>query len=134
MTYTQALLEVLEVEEIKQNVELSKKLQQLFTQLDKKNGKLSKSEKAKQEENEKLKDVILLTLCVGVENAKTIKQLQKESEELEEFSNQKISALLRQLIESGEVERVEVKRQAQFFKPKLEQEENLEEETVKEEK
>ena len=63
--------------------------------------------------NEGVKSVILETL----ENSgkmMTISEIQKASEELAELTNQRISALVRQLKEDGKVERVEEKRKAYF--------------------
>ena len=63
--------------------------------------------------NEGIKSVILETLA---ENGKmmTISEMQKVNAELGEMSNQRISALVRQLINDGKVERIEDKRKAYF--------------------
>lgn len=63
--------------------------------------------------NEGVKSVILETLA---ENGKmmTISEMQKANEELGGLSNQRISALVRQLIADGKVERIEEKRKAYF--------------------
>lgn len=63
--------------------------------------------------NEGIKSVILETLA---ENGKmmTISEMQKINAELGELSNQRISALVRQLINDGKVERIEDKRKAYF--------------------
>ena len=63
--------------------------------------------------NEGIKSVIFETL---VENGKmmTISEMQKANAELGEMSNQRISALVRQLKEDGKVERIEDKRKAYF--------------------
>lgn len=64
-------------------------------------------------ENEGVKATILSALGeVGVPT--TIADLQKNSAELAEFSNQKISALLTQLVKGGAVVRTEVKGKAHF--------------------
>ena len=44
----------------------------------------------------------------------TISEMQKVNAELGEMSNQRISALVRQLINDGKVERIEDKRKAYF--------------------
>lgn len=63
--------------------------------------------------NEGVKDTIKAVLGeVGVPT--TIADLQKASAELAEFSNQKISALLTQLVKGGAVVRTEVKGKAHF--------------------
>jgi ribulose 1,5-bisphosphate synthetase/thiazole synthase len=60
-----------------------------------------------------VKDTIVATLGeIGV--PATINDMQKASAELAEFSNQKISALLTQLVKAGSVVRTEVKGKAHF--------------------
>ena len=60
-----------------------------------------------------VKDTIVATLGeIGV--PATIGDVQKASAELAEFSNQKISALLTQLVKAGSVVRTEVKGKAHF--------------------
>ena len=44
----------------------------------------------------------------------TISEMQKVNAELGELSNQRISALVRQLLADGKVERIEEKRKAYF--------------------
>jgi hypothetical protein len=63
--------------------------------------------------NEGVKDTIMAVLGeIGV--PATITDLQKASAELGAFSNQKISALLTQLVKGGAVVRTEVKGKAHF--------------------
>ena len=60
---------------------------------------------------EKIKTLIL----VGLEDKSlTITEMQKSIDGLSEFTNQKISAIVKKLVESGEVERAEVKGKAYF--------------------
>ena len=68
---------------------------------------------AQQAANEGLKSTIIKALT---ENGglMTVTDVQKSCEELSALSNQRISALLRQLKEEGKVERVEDKRKAYF--------------------
>ena len=63
--------------------------------------------------NEGIKSVICEVLA---ENGKkmTISEMQKADAELGELSNQRISALVKQLIADGKVERIEEKRKAYF--------------------
>jgi membrane protease subunit (stomatin/prohibitin family) len=77
--------------------------------LDKKtsNKKITK----KQEQNENIKAIILEVL--NTING-TVTEIQSASAELSEFSNQKISALLRQLCTSGEVVKTMDKKKAIF--------------------
>lgn len=117
LTYSQALTMVLEVEEIRENEELFNKITQLDNQLNKKSGKQSKAEQEKQRENDGIKSEILTVMGTSPHEAKSIKELQLKSDLLITFSNQKISALIRQLIANDEVERMEEKRIAKFFKP-----------------
>ena len=81
--------------------------------LAKKNASGEKKPTAVQIANEGIKDVIYEVL---VENGglMTITEMQKANEELGELSNQRISALIRQLLADGKVERVEEKRKAYF--------------------
>jgi hypothetical protein len=87
--------------------------------LDKKSGKgADKKLTPEQEKNEKIKVGILNALDGGVQM--TISQMIKEVPEIGEIfpeaSNQKISALVRQLVQALVVERVEVKGVAYFRK------------------
>ena len=63
--------------------------------------------------NEGVKSVILETLEKSGKMM-TISEMQKVNEELGELSNQRVSALIRQLIADGKVERIEDKRKAYF--------------------
>lgn len=63
--------------------------------------------------NEGVKSVILETLA-NSGKMMTISEMQKVNEELGGLSNQRISALIRQLIADGKVERIEDKRKAYF--------------------
>ena len=63
-------------------------------------------------ENQSHKAEILSLLSDGKE--RTITDLMKEIPSLSELSNQRVSALVRQLTQSGEVERKEVNRKAYF--------------------
>ena len=81
--------------------------------LDKKNGAIKKPTK-QQEINNGLKEVILDHMEYGEKY--TITDLMKQVPELAELSNQRVSAIVRGLKESGLVDRVEEKRKAYFFK------------------
>ena len=80
--------------------------------LSKKNS-AEKKPTAQQKMNEGLKQTIIDVLT---ENGglMTVTDVQKSCAELAELSNQRISALLRQLKDDGKVERVEDKRKAYF--------------------
>lgn len=78
------------------------------------NKKASASGQTKtQTENEKIKIVIAEELT-RIARAVTISELLKESEELGQYSNQKLSALLKQMVESGIVTRVVDKKKTMF--------------------
>ena len=64
-------------------------------------------------ENEGIKDTILSALS-AIGKPATIADVQKSSADLADFTNQKISALLTQLVKTGKVVRSEVKGKAHF--------------------
>ena len=103
---------LLGIAEVKANDELVKFIEHELELLAKKNSS-EKKPTAVQVANEGIKSVIIETLA---ENGKmmTISEMQKVSAELSELSNQRISALIRQLINDGKVIRVEEKRKAYF--------------------
>ena len=92
--------------------EVKAKIEKMKAQFEKKNS-AEKKPTAIQIANEGIKSVILETLGSG---SFTISELQKLNSELAELSNQKISALLKQMTESGSVKREEIKRKAYFSK------------------
>ena len=98
------------------NVELpaeyKEKIEKMKAQFEKKNS-AEKKPTATQIANEGIKNVILETLG---EKSMTITEMQKLNGELAELSNQKISALLKQMTENGSVKREEIKRKAYFSK------------------
>ena len=96
---------------VKGNEELENFIQHELELLDKKSS--SKTPSKTQIENESIKSTILNVL---VENAKqmTITDIQSANSELAEFSNQKISALLTQLINESKVIRIVDKKKAYF--------------------
>lgn len=110
MTNVKALAYVLENYEL--TTEVKEKLEKMKIQFEKKNS-AEKKPTATQIANEGIKNVILETLS---EKSMTITEMQKSNSELAELSNQKISALLKQMTESGSVKREEIKRKAYFSK------------------
>ena len=66
-----------------------------------------------QKENEVIKDKIVETLR-GLARYATITEIQNANVELSELSNQKISALLKQLVDTGIVAKVIDKKKAYF--------------------
>ena len=90
--------------------EVRAKLEKMKAQFEKKNS-AEKKPTATQIENEGIKSGILETIGDG---SFTITELQKLNGELAEHSNQKLSALLKQMVESGSIVREEIKRKAHF--------------------
>jgi len=103
---------LLAIGEVKGNPELVKFIEHELELLAKKNS-AEKKPTAVQVANEGIKAVILETLA---ENGglMTISEMQKANAELGELSNQRISALVRQLKDDEKVVRVEEKRKAYF--------------------
>lgn len=99
------------IAEVKANPILSEFIERELELLAKKNS-AEKKPTAQQAENEAIKETILenLTSCM------TISEMQKSIPDLAEYSNQKISALMRQLILEGLVKKVEDKRKSYFSK------------------
>lgn len=78
------------------------------------NKKASASGQTKtQAENENIKNVIAEELT-RIARAVTISELIKESENLGQYSNQKLSALLKQMVESGTVTKIVDKKKSLF--------------------
>ena len=115
LTNVLALEMVLAMEEVKSNQELVEKLTKMKEQFEKKNNSSTGSKKLTktQIENEEIKAKILEVMT---SEPKAIKELQAENESLAEYTNQKLSALLKQLVGENKVERVEEKRAAKFKK------------------
>lgn len=109
MTYAVAL--EIAINAVADNTEVVEKLTALKTQIEKKSTVLRKPT-ATQRENSGIKVAILNGMEVG--KSYTITELGKAIPELSELSNQRISALVRQLCESHEVVRNEIKRKAYF--------------------
>lgn len=120
LTNVVALEMVLAMREVQENSELVEKLTTMKNQFEKKNKSSvnANGEKiltAEQKKNESLKE-ILLTILAQYDEPKAIKELQAENDEINPtiYSNQKISALFRQLLKEGKIERIEEKRVAKF--------------------
>ena len=99
------------IAEVQANPILSEFIERELELLAKKNS-AEKKPTAQQEENEAIKETILENLTSRM----TISEMQKSIPDLAEYSNQKISALMRQLILEGLVEKVEDKRKSYFSK------------------
>ena len=92
--------------------EIRAKLEKMKVQFEKKNS-AEKKPTATQIENEGIKNLILEVIG---DSSLTITEMQKINGELAERSNQKLSALLKQMVENGSVVREEIKRKAYFKK------------------
>lgn len=118
LTNVKALEMVLEMKEVQANVELVEKLTKMKEQFEKKNkssvgvdGK--KVLTAEQKKNEGLKETILEVLT-RYEEPKQIKELIAENEELANYTGQKISALMTQLLRDEKVVKVIDKKASKF--------------------
>lgn len=94
--------------------------------LEKKNSKTNKKPTATQTANGDYKTVILDFLKENKDKRYTVTELIKAIDEISELSNQRVSALVKQLRDDFLVDRVEEKRKAYFFY--IPQVEDLEEE------
>lgn len=81
--------------------------------LNKKAGTKSKKETANDAENARLMEVIVETLA-GSEKAMTVSELMTVNAELGELSNQKVSALMKKLVDGGRVQKSTDKRKSVF--------------------
>lgn len=109
MTNKKALEFVLSLQEVVDNVEVCEKLQKMLEQVEKKNAKSDTKPTKAQLENVELKDKILVAMSEFDEPCQI-----KDICGVLGYSNQKISALVRQLVASGAVERLEEKKVAKF--------------------
>ena len=111
MTYVKAL--EIAMKSVENNKEAYEKLEALKESISKKNS-AERKPTATQKANEGYKEAILSFMEVGKKY--TISELMKSVVEIADLSNQRVSALVRQLKESGLVERTEEKRKAYFSK------------------
>ena len=104
---------LLVIDEVANNPELVNFIEHELELLAKKNS-AEKKPTAVQTANNGIKESIL----EGMEDGKkyTITDLIKEIDACAELTNQRVSALVRQMIEDGKVERIEEKRKAYFRK------------------
>lgn len=118
-TNKMALEFVLGLDTVKENTEIFEKLTKMLEQVEKKNSSVDKDGKKvltpTQKDNEKIK-MILMGVLKFKENAQQIKEIM-EHERIKPLglSNQKISALLRQMLNDGTAYRLEEKKVAKFY-------------------
>ena len=115
LTNVLALEMVLGMAEVQANTELVAKLETMKAQFEKKNS--SKSDEKKptktQQENEVLKGYIMEVLTLN-KTPMTIAQIQAEDIELKDLTNQKMSALLKQLVDTDQVVKTKDKKATLF--------------------
>lgn len=111
--YFKMLAEVVAESERENQAELQAFINHEVELLDKKSASRGTATTAKQKENEDLKEYILGVLT-EINRAVTITELQAEDVKLGELTNQRISAMLKQLKDEGKVIRTELKKKAYF--------------------
>lgn len=112
MTKREMFVAIANVAEVASNEEMMNFINHEIELLDNRKGKGSKGMTKTQKENEGIKELILATLTEIGEKA-TVSDL-VATDALNGYSNQKISALLRQLVASGQVEKTMEKKKAFF--------------------
>jgi len=115
LTNVLALEMVLAMAEVQSNTELVEKLTTMKDQFAKKNSSKTGEKKPTktQQENEVLKATILEVLS-STEEPMTIKSIQEVSSEIAELTNQKMSALLKQLVDTDQVVKTKDKKSTLF--------------------
>jgi len=96
--YFKMLAEVVSNNQVENAEELQNFINHELELLDKKSASRSSGDTAKQKENAHIKEMILDAL-IEINRPVTITELQNENERMKEFSNQKLSALLKQLVD-----------------------------------
>ena len=114
MTKRDYFNELLKVEDVKANPKLVKFIEHELELLAKKNASGTGKLTATQIANNGIKDEILECMSNEPNRLFTISEMQKEFSCCAELSNQRVSALVRQLVADGKVERLEEKRKAVF--------------------
>ena len=105
--------QLLALDAVKSNADLVIFIEHEIELLDKKNAG-DKKPTAKQIENDGIKATILTVMEKSPEHLFTVTELCKADADLAELSNQRVSALLRQLIDAGKVKKIEDKRKSYF--------------------
>ena len=112
LTNKQALEQAIGLAENAGNVELAEKLGMMLKTLENKSS--SKKPTKKQIENQAYKDDILEFLQCNEDNRYTITEILKGVESCNDFSNQKVTSLVKGLVAVGLVERIEDKNRSYF--------------------
>ena len=92
------------------------KLSGMAEKLAEKRSTPSKADKEKSAEHKAIADEIILVLSTeeNVTTGMTVSEMQKASDKLAEYSNQKISAILRKMIDSGTIVKTVDKKKSYF--------------------
>ena len=114
MTKRDYFNELLNISEVKENKSMVEFINHELELLEKKNASKSSTETKTQKENAGIKENLLNEMEQG--KRYTISDMLKELPCCKELTNQKVSALVRQLITEDKVVRVEEKRKAYFSK------------------
>ena len=104
---------LLKMSEVQANPDMVAFIEHEIELLAKKNAG-DKKPTAKQIENDGIKATILTVMEKSPEHLFTVTELCKADADLAELSNQRVSALLRQLIDAGKVKKTEDKRKSYF--------------------
>ena len=116
LTNVLALEMVLGMAEVQANTELVAKLETMKAQFEKKSNRTATGDKKPtktQQENEVLKGYIMEVLTLN-KTPMTIAQIQAEDIELKDLTNQKMSALLKQLVDANQVVKTKDKKATLF--------------------
>lgn len=103
---------LLTIREVAEDTQLVEFINHELELLDRKSASHSTAKTANQKANEEIKTKIVDALVQLGKS--TISELQAGSEEIAEYSNQKLSALLKQLVDSKQVVRTMEKKKAYF--------------------
>ena len=92
------------------------KLSGMAEKLAEKRSTPSKADKEKSAEHKAIADEIILVLSTeeNVTTGMTVSEMQKASDKLAEYSNQKISAVLRKMVDSGTIVKTVDKKKSYF--------------------
>ena len=92
------------------------KLSGMAEKLAEKRSTPSKADKEKSAEHKAIADEIILVLSTeeNVTTGMTVSEMQKASDKLAEYSNQKISAILRKMVDSGTIVKTVDKKKSYF--------------------
>lgn len=111
--YFKMLAGVVENSRIDNREELQAFINHELELLDKKSASRGTATTAKQKENEDLKEYIIGALT-EINKAVTITELQEEDAKLGKLTNQKINAMLKQLVDNNQVTKIVDKKRSYF--------------------